>query len=543
MASLVSSTPAQAATAGRHAWIVPSLLAPAARAARKASAGEGAKRGSGLERAAVLARTDARRCSLLAWVKDRRNRLAGRKRPRQPATAGGAPPPRPGNRRFRLIAWFLALSLLSVTAVSTASAYLLARFMTERLLALDVKLTTETVNHLFAADSADGQLATPGTGGPAPELARFFAQVGGMPDVLRANIYRLDGTVVWSTDPRLVGQRFADNKELAAAAGGQPTAAMAVAGSEGDKTEHVGLAAPGQPFVENYLPMFRGGRAGAEVVGLLEVYRTPQAVLDTIRSGQRLIFASAGLGALLILGSLCGLVHRADRVIRRQERALAEGQRLATASEMAAAVAHSLRNPLASIRSSAELAMRLRSPERVQALLDDIVRQSDRLAHWVRQYLSAVEPEGGSSGAELPSVLARVRATCASELERYRIAWREAASPGLPAARIEPGLLEQILNGIVSNAIQAMPDGGTIAVTAQVTENGLLELRVADSGCGMTPEELAQAFVPFATTKPTGLGLGLALARRILERHGARLTLKSELGRGTVASLHLPIAR
>jgi signal transduction histidine kinase len=139
-------------------------------------------------------------------------------------------------------------------------------------------------------------------------------------------------------------------------------------------------------------------------------------------------------------------------------------------------------------------------------------------------------------------VLATVRTNSATELARYGIAWSETVCPGLLAVRVAPGVLEQVLNGIVTNAIQAMPDGGTIAVTARVAGDGLVELRLADTGCGMTEEELERAFVPFATSRPTGLGLGLALARRILMRHGARFSLESDHGRGTVAVLQLPIA-
>lgn len=217
-------------------------------------------------------------------------------------------------------------------------------------------------------------------------------------------------------------------------------------------------------------------------------------------------------------------------------------ERLATAGEMASAVAHGLRNPLASIRSSAELAQRLRSPERVHELLDDIMVQSDRLEHWVRQYLSMVEPHDSHPRCELGPVLTEVHGNFASQLERQAILWQVSLAPGLPSVAIGPVLLEQVLNGLVTNAIQAMPDGGEIAVTARPASDGAVELRVADSGPGMTPEQLAQAFTPFTTSKATGLGLGLALARRILERHRASITLTSEPGRGTVALLRLPPA-
>jgi signal transduction histidine kinase len=395
---------------------------------------------------------------------------------------------------------------------------------------------------MFAYENADAAFADVPSRPPPPALARFFSHVGQMPDVLRANIYLLDGTVFWSTDKTIVGRRFAENDELQHALTGQPQFSLGVIG-EGDKDEHVNLAPPHTRFVENYLPMFRGGQAGQPVLAVAEVYRAPRNLLDTIKTGERLIFLGAIAGALLIVGALCWLVRRADRVIRRQEVAIADAERLATAGEMASAVAHGLRNPLAAIRSSAELALRLRTAERVFPLLDDIVLQSDRLEHWVRQYLTAAEPPAQQSCEDLGAVLAAVRRGLTTELERQGIAWHDRLSAALPAIAVGPALLEQLLSGVAANAVQAMPDGGSITVTSACAGGDMVELRIADTGCGMTPEQLKRAFRPFATSKPSGLGLGLALARRILVRHRGRISLTSEPGRGTVVSLSLPTVR
>ena len=148
------------------------------------------------------------------------------------------------------MAWFLFLSLLSVSLVSVAAAALMSRFVTERMLMLDVKLTTEFVNHMFQFERAESELVR-GFSRPPPEaLARFFTHVGQMPDVLRANIYLTDGTVFWSTDKTLVGRRFADNEELEEAAHGLPSAELGRTGPD-DKEEHVNLGPPGIQFIEN----------------------------------------------------------------------------------------------------------------------------------------------------------------------------------------------------------------------------------------------------------------------------------------------------
>ena len=444
--------------------------------------------------------------------------------------------------RFGLVARFLLLSLLSVSVVSVTAAVLLARFTTENLLRLDVEMATEFVNQMFAYENADAVFVGTPAKPPAPALARFLGHVGEMPDVLRANIYLLDGTVFWSTDKTIVGQRFADNDELKGALAGRPQYSLGVVG-EGNKDEHVNLAPAHTRFVENYLPMFREGRADQPVLAVAEVYRTPRELLETITRGERLIFLGAIAGTLLIVGALCWLVWHADRVIRRQEVEIADAERLATAGEMAAAVAHGLRNPLAAIRSSAELALRLRAAERVFPLLDDIVLQSDRLEHWVRQYLTAVEPQAQEACDDLAAVLAAVRGGLATELERQGIVWHDRLSPDLPPIAVGPAMLEQLLNGVAANALQAMPDGGAITVTSARAAGDVVELRVADTGRGMTQEQLERAFQPFVTYRQSGLGLGLALARRILVRHRGRISLSSEPGRGTVVSLSLPTVR
>jgi two-component system sensor histidine kinase HydH len=442
--------------------------------------------------------------------------------------------------RFRLLIWFLLLSLLSVTAVSLASAALLSRYVTESLLNLDGRLTTEFINHLFAFEGADTAFTASPERPVPPALAKFFAQVGQMPDILRANIYLLDGTVYWSTDPSIVGRQFTGNDELAEAVEGEPQAEVARI-TDDDKDEHVGLASPGTQFVENYMPMYRNGDSRQPVVAVAEVYRTPKDLFDRISTGQRLVYLGAAAGALLIIAALGSLVAYADRMIRRQAQAIADGERLATAGEMAAAVAHGLRNPLAVIRSSAELALRLRSAERTVPLLEDIVLQADRLEHWVRQYLTAAEPGSADRCDEVKAVVEAVRANLADQLERQRIDWDDQRLPKLPPVAIGGALLEQILTSIATNAMQAMPEGGAIRITGSAG-GGTMTLIVADNGRGMDENQLRRAFEPFVTSKQSGLGLGLALTRRILARHHGRIAIESKLGHGTSVSLTLPIA-
>ncbi|MDW8372004.1 MAG: HAMP domain-containing sensor histidine kinase, partial [Geminicoccaceae bacterium] len=201
---------------------------------------------------------------------------------------------------------------------------------------------------------------------------------------------------------------------------------------------------------------------------------------------------------------------------------------------------HGLRNPLASIRSSAELAIDWREGPEVQELLRDIVAQTDRLEGWIRQYLTAArgEPEGRSEPGPL---LERCLAELAPLLERHGIALERRIDPDLPAVRMNPVLLAQVVNGILANAVEALQGPGRIRVAAR-RERGRVLLEIADDGPGMSAQEAARALDPFVTGKPGGLGLGLPLAKAALERQGGTLALASRPGRGTSVTLGLLVA-
>jgi signal transduction histidine kinase len=111
--------------------------------------------------------------------------------------------------------------------------------------------------------------------------------------------------------------------------------------------------------------------------------------------------------------------------------------------------------------------------------------------------------------------------------------------PGLPAVRADRDQILQVLLNLIRNAVEAMPAGGALRVTAR-REGDAVAVSVTDSGPGIAPEDLPRVFEPYFTTKEGGTGLGLAIARRIAEEHGGRLDLESTPGRGATFTLRLP---
>ncbi len=452
---------------------------------------------------------------------------AGRLLPGRPRRAG----------TFSLVRWFAVVSAAVIVAIALISAVFMERFLTAHLLGRDSEVLLSVVNGTVRVENAEGFFETSGRDPGNSDLPELFQHFGNIPSMIRANAYGLDRTVIWSTDPGLVGQRFLDNDELEEAFRG---ARPVDSGMEGDtgKPEHEAL--PSAFFVENYLPIWADD-SHTRVVGVVEFYRTPAELLAAIERGRRDIWIGAAVAAALLYMTLFGFVLHADRVIRRQTLALGQSQTMAALGEMAAAVAHGLRNPLAAIRSSAELALDEPDDAERRELMTDVLAHVDRMTVSIGQYLShgraAID---GEASADLAAAADRGVAALERQVRRAGIAVRRTGGPG-PEVAIGPLLLEQVLHTLLSNAIEAMPDGGEIAIdVAEAGGDAVLTLR--DSGPGMTPAEIDRAFAPFATTKRNGLGMGLPLARQIVERQGGTLTLASAPGQSTGARLRLPRA-
>ncbi|MBU4323601.1 MAG: two-component sensor histidine kinase, partial [Gammaproteobacteria bacterium] len=235
---------------------------------------------------------------------------------------------------------------------------------------------------------------------------------------------------------------------------------------------------------------------------------------------------------------LVWMVMQADRQIAAQQRTIVTNESLAAVGDMASAVAHGLRNPLASIRSSAELiAMGPEQPREA----NDIMSEVDRLQAWIAKLLAYAQ-QGGRALQPLclRDLLDAVLAGHAPRARRQGITVSCELAADLPQVWADAPALEQVVDNLVSNALDAMPSGGQLRLSAAL-EKGVLSLEVADNGVGISADDLERVFTPFHTTKRSGLGVGLPLARRSIERLGGTLTLESRLGQGTSARIRWPV--
>lgn len=447
---------------------------------------------------------------------------------------------RDGEPQFHLMRRFGAASLVVIAAIAIANALVLSNFVTGRLLDREAQVTMDFVQNVLQADGSLGYLSDPGDARLAARFAESVVHFKTMPDVQRINVYGRDRAVLWSTDSHLVGQHFDRNDELEKALTGEMVVeAGSIEDHDRTKTEHVGLNALSSFFVETYIPIRAPGRS--EVIGVFELYKAPVALTTVIKDGQRQVWLAAILGAFVLHLTLFWIVRSAHRKIQEQHHRLLRTETMAAVGELASSVAHNIRNPLASIRSSAEVALELdMSPSREQS--QDIMTSVDRIEGWLRDLVGFAHVD---AVAATPIDASRLLQTCFADSEGN---FRRAGITGEVQVEAEPlciradrALLGHVLFGLVANAIEATGPGGRITGRVMAIP-GKVRIAISDSGCGMTPEQVSRLFGLFFTTKPRGLGIGLTLAHRAVQRFGGSIRAESTVGSGTVFTIDLPAA-
>lgn len=233
--------------------------------------------------------------------------------------------------------------------------------------------------------------------------------------------------------------------------------------------------------------------------------------------------------------------------LQRTQAQLVQSEKLASIGEMSAAVAHGLKNPLASLRASAQLVLRHPQSAAAPAQLAAIIEEVDRLDRRITHLLAFSRPAPYDPRPERPAALvAQVLPAFTERAGRQGVTLDVRVPDDLPELPADAVQLEQTLVELLSNAFDAMPGGGTLTLhgaPAAGPEGGPgVSLTLVDTGRGIAAEALPQVGQPFFTTRPEGTGLGVATARRFVEQHGGTLALESERGRGTTVRIWLPAA-
>jgi len=221
---------------------------------------------------------------------------------------------------------------------------------------------------------------------------------------------------------------------------------------------------------------------------------------------------------------------------------LARQEKLFELGQLAGGIAHELRNPLGTIKNSVYfLNMTLKEPTAQEAdvlqILEREVGNCDRI---ITSLLNFARP----TSLTLRKVNLRqvLQATLVPKTIPEAVEVETCFDEALPAITADPDQLEVVFANIICNAVQAMPEGGKLKTTARSTEKDAI-LSFSDTGVGILPEHLDKLFLPLFTTKPRGIGLGLAVSKLLVEAHGGTIEVESEVGKGSTFTIRLPLAQ
>ncbi len=240
------------------------------------------------------------------------------------------------------------------------------------------------------------------------------------------------------------------------------------------------------------------------------------------------------IGAVVVFKDLTEQHRLQEQVLR--------AERLASLGEIMAGVAHEIRNPLTAIKGFVQYLQVADTETERKEYMPVIIKEVDRvnrvietLLYFSRDCKANYKPMDMNDLIEETLVLVKNTGT------RHRLEFKLQLAAALPWIEGDAEQLKQVLLNLLINAVQAIPDQGTIAIETWQEQAGAVQVRITDTGPGIDEAELSKIFDPFFTTKAAGTGLGLAVVQRIMNAHNGRLDIQSEVGQGTAVTLEIPV--
>ncbi len=245
------------------------------------------------------------------------------------------------------------------------------------------------------------------------------------------------------------------------------------------------------------------------------------------------------------------LLTKLERARRRVERyhyeQMKRADRLASIGEMAAGIAHEIKNPLAGIAGVIQVLKKDMPPgDQKKVVLEEVLSQVERMDKAVRNLLSfARPPEPKMTLVDVNEVIGKLFDFLAPQFAKQSIVSERKLATGLPWLTLDPDLIQQAFINIALNAIQAMQEGGRFTIETRARKpsgdgSGLVEIMFSDTGRGISVENLTRIFSPFFTTRQQGTGLGLSITQRIVEQHNGEINVSSVPGKGTSFTISFP---
>jgi len=232
----------------------------------------------------------------------------------------------------------------------------------------------------------------------------------------------------------------------------------------------------------------------------------------------------------------------ANRSLREAEAAMRRSERLAALGQLMAGLAHELRNPLGTMKASAEVLENNVASENEVAreLAGYIASEVDRTDSLVTRFLDFARPlQLRLQQTEVAEVIDRAVDQLLQRRPPYEVAIYKNYSPDVKPVPLDGELMERVVYNLLENAAQVTPAGGAVTVKTRPAAGGV-EIAVIDRGAGVAASDIESIFNPFFTTKSDGVGLGLAIVSKIVDEHGGRMAVESESGQGSVFRVLLP---
>jgi len=221
-------------------------------------------------------------------------------------------------------------------------------------------------------------------------------------------------------------------------------------------------------------------------------------------------------------------------------------ERLTEVGELAAGVAHEIKNPLGNIVAAAQFCLlKQQINEKTKNYLEIILRNAENANKIIKQLMTFAKPRELSFKLEnITHVIDRVCILVETMCAKQKVTVIKKWSRSIPPILLDSNLLEQTFLNIILNALNAMPNGGDLTITALVNikQNEIL-VSFIDTGKGISPENLDKVIEPFFTTEETGIGLGLSFVRHAIDCHKGKMSIKSKVGQGTEVWVRFPILR
>jgi len=232
----------------------------------------------------------------------------------------------------------------------------------------------------------------------------------------------------------------------------------------------------------------------------------------------------------------------ANENLQKAEAAATRSERLAALGQLSAGLAHELRNPLGTMKASAEMLLRSVPSDNEVAceMAQFISSEVDRTDSLITRFLDFARPLAlRSERMEIGQAIDQA----VEEIDRHRppfdVAIYKNYSPDIRPFRFDPELMQRVFYNLILNAIQASPPRGSVTIKTRPL-NGTVEIAIIDRGSGIARNQLENIFNPFFTTKAKGVGLGLAIVSKIVDQHGGKIAVESEAGSGSVFRVYLP---